>query len=92
MDFKRKTVSHHIDIHTSYDISKYKDLMRKRWNPWEDRPIETAAELCYGLRRIVNEDDSRSVALLEILEDHPKAIIFYNFDFGFHFTTNPPYK
>lgn len=81
MDFKRNTTSHHIDVLTAYDIPKYKDLMRKRWNPWEDRPVETAAELCYGLRRIVNEDESRAVALLEILEDHPKAIIFYNFDY-----------
>lgn len=81
MDFKRNTVSHHEDVLVRYDISKYKDLMRSRWNPWEDRPIETAAELCYGLRRVVNSDDSRCVALLEILEDHPKAIIFYNFDY-----------
>lgn len=81
MDFKRQTVSHHEDIPVPYDISKYKDIMRKRWNPWEDRPIETAAELCMALRRVVNSDDARSVAVLEILEDHPKAIIFYSYDY-----------
>lgn len=81
MHFKRKTVSHHQDVLVSYSVPKYKDLMRNRWNPWEERPIETAAELCYGLRRVVNEDESRAVALLEILDDHPKAIIFYNFDY-----------
>ena len=32
------------------------------------------------LRRIANEDESRQVALLQLLEDNPKAIIFYNFD------------
>ncbi len=81
MDFERKTVSHHEDIHVPYNISKYKNIMRNRWNPWEDRPIETAAELCMALRRVVNSDESRSVAVLELLEDHPKAIIFYSFDF-----------
>lgn len=81
MDFKRQTVSHHEDIPVPYDISKYKDIMRKRWNPWEDRPIETAAELCMALRRVVNSDEARSVATLEILEDHPKAIIFYSYDY-----------
>lgn len=81
MDFKRQTVSHHEDIPVPYDISKYKDIMRKRWNSWEDRPIETAAELCMALRRVVNSDDARSVAVLEILEDHPKAIIFYSYDY-----------
>ena len=29
----------------------------------------------------MNSDDSRQIAVLEILEDHPKAIIFYNFDY-----------
>lgn len=81
MKFERKTSSHHEDIHVSYNIPMYKDLIRNRWNFWEDRPIESAAELCIGLRRIVNTDESRQIALLEMLEDHPKAIVFYNFDF-----------
>ena len=81
MDFKRQTVSHHEDIRVSYDISRYKDIMRTRWNPWEDRPIETAAELCMALRRVTNSDESRSVAILEIMEDHPRAIIFYSYDY-----------
>ena len=33
------------------------------------------------MRRIVNEDESRVVALMEILEKTPRAIIFYNFDY-----------
>ena len=40
--------------------------------------IENASEYCYCLRRLVNTDTSRQIALLEILEDHPKSIIFYN--------------
>lgn len=81
MDFERQTVSHHEDVHVVYDTSKYKDIMRQRWNLWEDRPIETASELCMALRRVVNSDESRSVAVLELLEDHPKAIIFYSYDY-----------
>ena len=81
MDFRRKTVSHHEDIYTKYDISTYKDTMRNRWNPYKDKPVETASELCYLLRRIVNSDDSRQVAVCELFEKHPKLIIFYNFDY-----------
>ena len=81
MDFHRDTIPHHEDIYVSYDISAYKDICRNRWNPWEDRPIENAAEFCYSLRRIVNTDEARQVALLQIIEEHPKAIIFYNFDY-----------
>lgn len=48
---------------------------------WTNKPLQDAGGLCRVLRRIVNEDESRQVALLELLEDHPRAIIFYNYDY-----------
>ena len=81
MDFKRLTVPHHEDIYVQYDISKYKDVSRLRWNPYTDEPIINAAELCYTWRKIVNSDESRQVALMELFEKHPKLIVFYNFDY-----------
>lgn len=54
-------------------------------------PIANAADLCYTLRRIVNTDDSRIVALMEILETHPKVIIFYNFDYELDLLMNLAY-
>jgi hypothetical protein len=81
MDFKRHTVQHHEDIYCSYDIPTYKDTIRNRWDPYKGEPIQQAAGLCYVLRRIVNSDESRQIKLLELLEDHPKSIIFYNFDY-----------
>lgn len=81
MDFVRTTVPHHEDVYCKYDISKYKDVGRTRWNPYKDEPIQNAAELCYVWRKIVNSDEARQVALLEIFEKHPKMIVFYNFDY-----------
>lgn len=81
MDFQRSTIQHHEDVYVRYDVSKYKDAVRKRWDPYKDEPIQQASGLCYVLRRIVNEDDSRIVALMDILEKVPRAIIFYNFDY-----------
>lgn len=81
MDFDRKTNAVHEDVFVRYDIAKYRDAMRKRWDPFKEKPIEQASSLCYVLRRIVNEDTSRQLALLEIFEKHPKMIIFYNFDY-----------
>ena len=81
MDFHRNTTAHHEDVFVSYDISKYKEVMRNRWDPYKNEPIQQASGLCYVLRRIVNTDDSRVVALMEILEKTPRAIIFYNFDY-----------
>lgn len=81
MDFDRHTVPHHEDVYCRYDIPMFKDAMRNRWDPYKNEPIINAAGLCYVLRRIVNSDQSRQVALMEIIEKHPRAIIFYNFDY-----------
>ena len=81
MDFNRVTVAHHEDVFCSYDISKYKDASKLRWDPFKNEPIINAAGLCYVWRKIVNTDESRQVALLELFEKHPKMIVFYNFDY-----------
>ena len=81
MDFKRETVQHHEDIYVQYDLPTYKDVMKRRWDIWKDEPIVNASGLCYALRKIVNTDESRAVKLLEIFENHPKMIVFYNFDY-----------
>lgn len=91
MDFKRKTIPHHEDVYVKYDIPLYREVGKTRKNPyktvtWEDgsehqAPIVNAADLCYTWRRIVNSDESRQIALLELLENHPKAIIFYSYDY-----------
>ena len=88
MEFTRNTVAHHEDIYCSYDITKYKDAIRNRWDPYKNEPIQQAAGLCYILRRIANEDVSRQKNLLRILDDHPKAIIFYNFDYELEILEN----
>lgn len=81
MTFQRHTKPHHEDIYCSYDVPFYKDVFKKRWDPFKNEPVQQASTLCYILRRIVNTDESRQVALLELLENHPKSIIFYNFDY-----------
>lgn len=81
MDFERPTTAHHEDIFVEFDRLKYKDICRTRWNPWEDRPIETASEFCLALRRLVNSDERRLDEVLNIYMNHPRVIIFYNFDY-----------
>ena len=81
MDFSRHTIPHHEDIYVTYNIATYKDAIRKRWDPYKDEPVQQASGMCYLLRKIVNSDESRQAKLLELLEDHPKAIIFYNYDY-----------
>lgn len=91
MDFSRGTVPHHEDVYTSYDKTKYKQAIKTRWDPYKDEPMLQASNLCYVLRRIVNEDESRAASLLELVEDHPRVIIFYNFDYELDILLNLAY-
>lgn len=102
IDFKRHTIPHHEDVYVKYDIPLYRWVAKERKNPyktivWEDNsehpaPIINAAELCYTWRRVVNSDESRQVALLELLERHPRAIIFYSYDYELEILRNLGYN
>ena len=81
MDFRRQTVPHDIDIYSDYDDVLYRNVMRNRWNYRKNEPLMNAGELCYELRRIVNSDVTRAVKVRELVKDHSKTIIFYNFDY-----------
>ncbi|MEG1514760.1 MAG: DEAD/DEAH box helicase family protein [Clostridia bacterium] len=92
MDFHRETVAHHEDVFVAYDPMVYKEMMKNRWDIWEDKPIENAGGLCYALRKIVNSDERRQIAVLEIYEKHPKMIVFYNFDYELALLKNLGYS
>lgn len=81
MKFRRKTVSHTERILAEYDAITYKTIMKDRWNPFENKPIKNASELCYLLRKIVNSDPTRAEAMVKLSEEHQKMIVFYNFDY-----------
>lgn len=81
MNFHRDTISHHEDILVGYDRFAYKEITRRRWNIFKDKPVENAAEMCYLWRRIVNSDASRMNWVLELQRRHGRVIVFYNFDY-----------
>lgn len=92
MDFNRDTIQHHENIWSNYDIFKYKDAGKRRWDPYEDKPIETAGKLCLIWRRIVNEDPSKVEELLKIYKLHHRIIVFYNFDYELDILKNAKYS
>ena len=81
MDFNRSTTQHYKDIICSYDMVRYKTLVRDRWNIWENKPVVNAAELCYCLRKVVNSDEDRILKLHDLCRTHTKMIVFYNYDY-----------
>lgn len=81
MEDERHTMRHDETFFVKYDRELYHSTFRNRWDPYENCPIEETGKLCYLLRRITNEDSSRISAVDEILQEHPRAIIFYNFNY-----------
>lgn len=88
MEVPRETEQHIIDIETSYDRSKYRKILKDRWNPYKDEPIDNASELCQCLRRVCNEDETKQIKILEIFENKPKLIVFYNYDYELEILKN----
>lgn len=91
MDFQRQTTAHHINEPVGYDILKYKAVVRDRWNAYEEKPIETASEFCYILRKVVNCDKSRAETVKRIAIERMRVIVFYNFDYELDILKNIDY-
>ena len=91
MPDQRQTVRHREDVIVKYDKDRYKTITKTRWNPFTHRPIKNASEFCQTLRRVINSDETRQAAILEIFEDHPRIIVFYNYDFELDILKNLDY-
>lgn len=91
MYFERPTMSVHVDIYSDYDKLAYKALMKSRWNAEKNKPIESASELCTMLRKICNTDPSRLDKVVEIVQEHHKVIIFYNYNYELELLKNLDY-
>lgn len=81
MSMKKIAEREEIPIVCKYNKELYSVAFKDRWNPYEDRPIENASELCYVLRKICNSDVSRLLQVENIVNEKKKVIIFYNFDY-----------
>lgn len=81
MPYLRKTVRHSKRIHVDYDHELLDKVVKERWNVFEDRPIRQVSELFVVMRKVVNSHPSRLEATRTIVEQHPRLILFYNFDY-----------
>jgi hypothetical protein len=68
-------------MEVDYDLELWHTAVKRRWNPYTDKPIKDVAELFRVMRRISNTDPSRIEMIMEIMKVHPKLIIFYNFNY-----------
>lgn len=77
----RTTNRHEEYVNVKYPVGELGRITRSRFNPFTDKPMRGAAELCQVARRVVLEDPSRVSALLDILGRHDRVIIFYNYNY-----------
>lgn len=81
MNYRTSANLHDITVPCMFDKLKYTELVKKRYDFEKDKPIESSSEMCLAMRKIVNSDKSRLIAVNEILKSKPKVIIFYNYDY-----------
>lgn len=81
MPVARHTVRNRIYVPVRYRVAEYNEIMKKRFDPYKQEPIISAGELCYVLRKCVNQDRDRLEAVRSILKKRSRIIVFYNFDY-----------
>jgi hypothetical protein len=81
MPYSKHTQRNLEDVMLSYDQEAFKKVTKDRWHIYEDRPIQDVAELFQVMRKVVNSDPSRLDAIRQLLKQHPKLIVYYNFNY-----------
>ena len=81
MDYIKPTSIHNKIIDVDFDEEAFRTVKKKRWNIFTNKPIKNISEFCQVMRKVVNSDPDRIRAIKDILKDHPKLIIFYNFNY-----------
>lgn len=81
MYYEKQTMPHHFTTIVEYDRPSYKRVAIDRWDIFDNEPISETSKLCYLMRKVINSDKRRAEAVGELMEKHPKSIVFYNFDY-----------
>jgi superfamily II DNA or RNA helicase len=81
MPYVRHTVRRSVNVPVTYDVGLFEQVLKGRWNPFEERPVKDVAELFILLRKVAYGDPSRLAAVRDLIRKHPRLIVFYNFDY-----------
>lgn len=81
MPYEKETVRHPINCWVEHDEIAMARVSHGRWNIFDDKPIRDVSDLFHQMRRVANTHPSRLHKIRELLQKHPRLIVFYNFDY-----------
>jgi hypothetical protein len=81
MPYLSHTVRRVVVESMAYDAKLYHDVKVRRWHIFEHRPLKDAGEMFRVMKRLIWSDPSRKTRLIELIEQHKKLVVFYNFDY-----------
>lgn len=81
MPYERHTVrkTHYVTV--EHDVELLEFAKENQWNPFENEPMETIADLFRVSRKVVNTSPSRLSYVRDLLSEQSRLIVFYNFDY-----------
>lgn len=81
MPYERHTtrVLNYLDVEYNHDL--FNIVFVKRWNPYEDRPLEDISEVFRVMRKVVNMHPSRLEMVRKLMTCHDRLIVFYTFNY-----------
>lgn len=81
MRHPKETIRHSMIRNVDHNEELVQSVIKNRWHIYQNRPIRDITELFSVLRRVVNSDPSRVRKIEQLLEQHPRMVVFYNFDY-----------
>ena len=81
MPFQKQTSREIHVVPVEYDKPLLDEVTKKRWHCYLHRPLRDVSELFSVTRKVVNSSPTRLSQLHTLIENYPRLVVFYNFDY-----------